>query len=605
MRLCEVSRAALRLSAVLPLAFAFTVFLAQAANPQPSDQNAQANQTLQPGQSVSANQIGQPDAAASATNASSSISGHVYRNDTGGALGGLIVTLQPGPTDFGVRGASFAMGTITAPDGAFRFTDLDPGSYVVWTQPSGLFRQGPTRPISVAAGQDVTNEDIRLQPTGIISGTVTDQDGEPIEGLTVSVLRPATVPPRPIAQAESFTNDRGGFRVIGIASGEWYVAASTVVYIQGGDSGATYYPGADTEVNATLVKVTAGSETPGIHIVVTIPRSSVPQAATQDGAARGSISGHFTRSDTGAPVPNAVVFLQQHEQVQPGARPHLIPAKLTETSADGGYEFDGLAAGEYGIEGYHPGFLKFPGNSGMQAVTVGTSPVTGIDARLTPAGVISGTLLDANGTPVAQMNVLLTPKGAPVCVPDSCPQARQVTTDDQGNFRLEAAAPGSYYILASVGGMLSPYLGYEPAYYPGTDSMEQAQASNLTGGQEAPPLKFTLRRNPVFSVSVKVVSPGEPDSTYFTINIQKQNAVVVDAAPNSFRFPALVAANATVRLHGFTTGTYRVVINRTNVRLGADRRPVGFGGGGPSVGSATIQVNDSDVSVTVPISSFR
>jgi hypothetical protein len=67
----------------------------------------------------------------------------------------------------------------------------------------------------------------------------------------------------------------------------------------------------------------------------------------------------------------------------------------------------------------------------------------------------------------------------------------------------------------------------------------------------------------------------------------------------------LVAPNGTVRLHGLSPGTYEVGVNLVaNVRLGPDGRPMGFGGGGRAVGSATIQVNDSDVSVTVPISSF-
>jgi hypothetical protein len=595
MRPCELSPAAQRLSAAFFLAVACAILSAHAASSQ------QVNQSRQADQNASADRASQANQPAASNDAAASISGHVYRADTGAPLAGMIVTLQASGADFGVRGASFAMGAITAPDGSFQFTDLDPGTYVAWTRPGGLFKQGPTRSVTVAAGQNATN-DIRLQPTGIISGTVTDQDGVPIEGMQVSVLRPATVLPRRIAQAEGATDDQGGFRVIAIPTGEWSVGASTV-YIGDADSRATYYPNADAEANASLVKVTAGSETPGIHIVVTVPRSDAQpgNSPQQSGAAAGAISGHVTRSDTGAPVANSIVFLLEQVQMQTGGRPRMFPPKLTETGADGAYEFDGLAPGDYSIEVHHPGFLKFPENGSGKVVNVFRRPLDGFDAQLTPAGIIAGTLRDTNGAALAGIGLSLIPKDRP---PMQMVPA-QVITDDEGGFRLKAPAPGSYYVLAGTQATMSPDLGYEATYYPDSESLDNAQAIDVTPGQDAPALKFTLKRNSMFSVSVKVVAPGQPDSTYFTVGVRKVSDAAANA-PGPPRFPVLVAANGTVRLHGLSPGTYQVGINRVaNVRMGANGQPIGFGGGGPVAGSATIQINDSDVSVTVPISSFQ
>ncbi|MGH9572944.1 MAG: carboxypeptidase regulatory-like domain-containing protein [Candidatus Acidiferrales bacterium] len=592
MCLSRFSRAGLRRLAVLVVALACAILWAHATGSQQVNQSSQSNQNTATGQPLQSS----PDDSAA------SISGHVYRADTGAPLGGMIVTLQASGADFGVRGASFAMETITAPDGSFQFTNLDPGTYVAWTRPGGLFKQGPTRSVTVAAGQNATN-DIRLQSTGIISGTVTDQDGEPIEGMQVSVLRPATVLPRSIAQAGAATDDQGAFRVIGIPTGDWYVGANTTSIRSDIDSGATYYPNADTEANASLVKVTAGSETPGIRILVTVPRSGAQQGDSlqQSGAARGTISGHVTRSDTKAPVANAIVFLLQQVQMRPGGRPRIVPPRLTETGMDGAYEFDGLDAGDYSIEVHHPGFLKFPENGPTAPVSVFTRQVDGVDAQLKPAGIISGTLRDTNGAALVGMGLSLIPKDRP---PTQMVPA-QVMTDDEGGFRLKAPAPGSYYLLASIQGMTSPDLGYEPAYYPGSESLDRAQAIDVAPNQDAPALKFTLKRNPTFSVSVKVAAPGQPNSTYFTVGVRKLSDAAANA-PSPPRFPALVAANGTVRLHGLSPGTYQVGINRVaNVRMGPNGQPVGFGGGGPVAGSATIQINDSDVSVTVPISSFQ
>lgn len=123
-------------------------------------------------------------------------------------------------------------------DGRFMFTNVAAGDYMVSaTKPAyldmvfGARKSGLTAagiPLRVANGQKMDALDLRLPRGGVISGTVTDEYGDPVFNTSVRVMRYvfnngeryAT----PAGQPE-FTDDRGAYRIAGLPPGEYIVSA--------------------------------------------------------------------------------------------------------------------------------------------------------------------------------------------------------------------------------------------------------------------------------------------------------------------------------------------------------------------------------------------
>src|SRR6185436_13523711 len=88
-------------------------------------------------------------------------------------------------------------------------------------------------------------------------------------------------------------------------------------------------------------------------------------------------------------------------------------------------------------------------------------------------------------------------------------------TDDTGSFRIYGLGPGDYYVSAradggaveSVGGTSS----YAPTYFPGTNSITEAQRLSLAVGEEQPGVSFPLLMVHTVKVSGIVMdSTGAP-----------------------------------------------------------------------------------------------
>ncbi len=85
---------------------------------------------------------------------------------------------------------------ITNTLGKFSFQDLHPGRYVMQTVHDGY--NGPNQvfplpTVTLAAGQHLKDLSIELVPMPVLSGKVTDEDGNPMPGVTVRPMRAAIV----------------------------------------------------------------------------------------------------------------------------------------------------------------------------------------------------------------------------------------------------------------------------------------------------------------------------------------------------------------------------------------------------------------------------
>ena len=164
-----------------------------------------------------------------------SVSGHVYRADTGAPIAGAILHLNryrdrdqmegnaPVPPPLAAR---------TGPDGSYTFTTVAPGDYGIDLERQGfapLTLNGPpanepnTCRISLETGQHLGGLGYKLQPAGAISGSVRDEDGVPLQGMFVTVFCSL---PTLSESGRANTDDRGDFRISGILPGNCDIGAA-------------------------------------------------------------------------------------------------------------------------------------------------------------------------------------------------------------------------------------------------------------------------------------------------------------------------------------------------------------------------------------------
>lgn len=169
-------------------------------------------------------------ALAQAADPTASLEGSVLNKITGAPVkhAHVMYIKVPGP-------ASFPISTDTDADGRFAIP-LEAGDYRLWVERPGFARQaygsrtpdGTGTVLSLAPGQQIRDITLRIVPLGAISGHVFDEDGEPMQGVGIQVLRfsYATGRRQLISVAGSSSNDRGEYRAYSLPAGRYFLLAT-------------------------------------------------------------------------------------------------------------------------------------------------------------------------------------------------------------------------------------------------------------------------------------------------------------------------------------------------------------------------------------------
>jgi Carboxypeptidase regulatory-like domain len=172
---------------------------------------------------------------------------------------------------------------VTSTDGLgqFRFEGVLAGEYVVTISRAGFVpttAKTEAQTIKVVAGQEVTGLVYRMQATGVITGKITEADGDPLQGVTVWVTRvgkngePANDANGPAEgdAGEETTNDLGEYRIANLHAGQYIVQAQAHGMGPAPDPAdrgkskerpiyaLTYYPGTLEMKQASVVQVLPG-----------------------------------------------------------------------------------------------------------------------------------------------------------------------------------------------------------------------------------------------------------------------------------------------------------------------------------------------------------
>lgn len=424
------------------------------------------------------------------------------------------------------RAAKIKLNVATDKDGAFRFKAVEPGTYRLIVEKAGFVALAPPAQLAVGNGA-VRTESLRVQRAAAIEGRFLEDSGNPIAGLPVFAERidasENDTSPRTLA-AE--TDDLGRFRIHTLPPGKYIVHATPPTPASGEQ---LFYPGTEKRDSATVLSAISGQTID--NIFVNVPTSQ-PQAvigetlATQElertskppgGGEWAQVSGRVTRSDNGAPVPNAAVKLSTS---------YGLALRTVWTDGAGDYTITRVIAGNYLIaaaaSGYHyAGAVVARNGPPVDRIEVASGDRLKKAIGLIPLGAVEGRLLDEYGDPapgvvirVIAMTQSLEPRARPNVLLTG-------PTDDRGWFRAHSMTAGDYHLCA----VPEPFARSGPALFPttclpGTTSLDAAMPITITPGIEERSLSMGLPAVASAMVTGSVVDPGGQPVAGMSVELQ-------------------------------------------------------------------------------------
>jgi hypothetical protein len=364
------------------------------------------------------------------------VEGVVLDTVSGAPVRRALVQLRlSGSSQTSVESADYA--EFTGPDGSFHFERLAPGSYSLSYSRTGYLLPRistgySSHTVRAAAGETVKGLRYGLIPQSVVSGRVVDEEGDPVEGVRVSLLAfRYSGGTRRLTQLNETgtTNDRGEYRVARLPAGKYFVQASPEGLTPGSTllaaartPGAplftyatTFYPGLIDAAQAPRVELRAGQEISGIDIA--LQRTTMIR-----------VSGRLIGPD-GAPMSHASLTLisaQSHLQTSFGA------------SADeaGNFVLSNLRSGSYILHAFSTG------NESLSApLEAGSTDITGFVVRASPALSLRGSVTVED----AMRTLDLATVGVNLRSADTGATLAMARPASDGTFSLDNLAPGRYF----------------------------------------------------------------------------------------------------------------------------------------------------------------
>jgi hypothetical protein len=273
----------------------------------------------------------------------------------------------------------------TDADGRYEADELPADSYTLIASKTGYttteFGQRrasyPGTKVRVGVGEVIERLDFTLPHAGVITGRVSDENGDPVQGATVSLMRLQFANGRRTlvdAGQGRRTNDLGRFRLFGVQPGRYALVASaaTTGAFRLPGYAPTYYPGSLAAGDAQLVTVSPGSEDTVVEL-----RLNPGRVAKVSGAA-------FDSSDQ--PYRGRLYLAPSERSGVVGTTAQTSPQQ------DGTFEFINVAPGDYVLQ------TSAPGPFANQFISVSDADVTTLALRTTIGSTARGHIT-FQGTP--------------------------------------------------------------------------------------------------------------------------------------------------------------------------------------------------------------
>lgn len=244
----------------------------------------------------------------------------------------------------------------TDSDGRFAFTELKPDSYRITARKAGYltldfgqrraFERGVE--LQLADAHTLADIDITLPSGGAITGRVTDENGDPIEGVFVRALQSrfsgGTRRLQPVAGVrQRTTDDLGRYRLFDIPPGDYLVVAvvppANRRFLPARNQigyASTYYPGVAVPADAQPVTVGLSQTSPGADFAL------VPAAPAR-------VSGKAFDSSNRPLSGRAEMALTTTDRWG-----GMVTARQTQVTSDGNFELTNVPPGEYVLQAIGP-----------------------------------------------------------------------------------------------------------------------------------------------------------------------------------------------------------------------------------------------------------
>jgi hypothetical protein len=341
----------------------------------------------------------------------------------------------------------------TDSDGHFNIENVTPGHYRLFVEKTGLVGvnergvKSETNVVTVQPGQSVDNLVLRMLPTAVISGRVTDEDGDPMAGVRVVALRKVPGKAKRQALATEGTNDLGEYRISGLVPGQYWIVAmpgpdfrdyeqrdndtkeKSLNEANQSESKAdtryltTYYPGTYDVAQASTLTLKAGDEMP-------VNLTLVPAKTYR---VRGIVTG-----------------------TMPGQKPTV---ELVSKSGESMHVTEVGHEGEFEVRGVGPGSYVVRTSSGSdsqsfiarQEVNVVSGDVDGVKLTPRPSFTISGHVHIEGNAQGASVEFSVNLRAAELPDDSGFFMSQEyfgasAPVDHSGNFEWKQVNPGSYIV---------------------------------------------------------------------------------------------------------------------------------------------------------------
>jgi protocatechuate 3,4-dioxygenase beta subunit len=359
---------------------------------------------------------------------------------------------------------STSLKTLTDSDGHYRFEALPAGKYYIAPSAPTLISAETDAAKQLTVAEAATVEDINfsLSRGGVITGKVTDSEGNPVIAEEISLKQVDTSKPGTSVTSPSrgesrmySTDDRGIYRIFGLAPGRYVVSAGSArdpmisLLAKRPKRVQTFYPGVTDEPKAKPVEVMAGAEASGIDIKLGIADKGF------------MVHGRVITAETGAPIANAMIA---YSPGTPEGKPDQETADvivsgistsinaaggITSTNAKGEFRLESLSAGKYKVEVESMGALTGASEFYVDPINleIKSANVDKLEIKVHLGASISGVVVVENSNAAAAIDVttpLMLVAMSDARPAPNLPRMSRVAAD--GSFRIGGLKAGKINI---------------------------------------------------------------------------------------------------------------------------------------------------------------
>lgn len=340
----------------------------------------------------------------------------------------------------------------TDADGHFKVDDVKPGRYMAMVEHPGLVRSASSKRsafILVQPGQDTTELVFYMQPAAVITGKVTDLDGDPMSNVAISALRVGSARRRMNSHdsGNAVTNDLGEFRIPDLRRGRYTITANPQQGLRAEHATSkdktkenliyttTYYPGTLDKQQSVAVEVHPGDETPISFGLLASPAFRV--------------AGTVVGIPIGSPLTEIMLSSKDHMNVQ-----------NQQVGEGGRFEFQNVLPGSYQaallvVTGLSDGQPAMKMMRVVEPIEVSTANVDALRLQPNPGGAVRGKFRMDTGQTLdwTQLNVVLLPvdeNDIGGAVAGASGGLAMAGVNKDGSFEMKSVTGGSYRLLVGA-----------------------------------------------------------------------------------------------------------------------------------------------------------